>query len=262
MAIVSCDPNVGSYVIPSFDIGWGRIDVDSVCYFDGDTRRLIILDDTIGVNTGVAITDSFEVNSSIPLRVCVAWTDTAASSGANPTLVNDLNVQLTSPTGTYYRGNQYTSGQSTSNPSTWDNRNVEECFRVNSPSTGIWTITVTGLNVPYGPQGYAYAITGDVTQTIPGVEEHSGVYVPTTESRCASFVTSGTVQLSIALKHSSTVTARVFDLTGRLVTTLVNERLEAGVHDLEGSLKTSNGIYFVEVTADSYRGIHKVLVIE
>jgi hypothetical protein len=262
MAQVSCDPNVGSYTIPSFDIGWGRIDVDSVCYFDGDTRRLIILDDTIGINTGNAITDSFEVLSSIPLRICVAWTDTAASSGANPTLVNDLNVQLTSPTGTYYRGNQYTSGQSTSNPSSWDNRNVEECFRVNAPATGIWTITVTGLNVPYGPQGYAYAITGDVTQTIPGVEEHTGVYVPTTESRCASFVTAGTVNLSIALKHSSVVTARVFDLTGRLVTTLVNKRLEAGVHDLEGSLKTSSGIYFVEVTADAYHGIHKVLVIE
>jgi len=74
MAQVSCDPNVGSYTIPSFDIGWGRIDVDSVCYFDGDARRLIILDDTIGINTGNAITDSFEVHSSMTLRICVAWT--------------------------------------------------------------------------------------------------------------------------------------------------------------------------------------------
>jgi subtilisin family serine protease len=262
MAQVSCDPNVGSYTIPSYDIGWGRIDVDSVCYFDGDTRRLIILDDTIGVNTGNAITDSFEVHSSIPLRICVAWTDTAASSGANPTLVNDVNVQVTAPGGTYYRGNQYSGGQSSSNPGSWDNRNVEECFRINSPATGVWTITVTGQNVPYGPQPYAYAITGDVTQVIPGVEEYTGTIVPTTESRCASFVTDGVVHLSVALKRSSQVTARVFDLSGRVVTTIVNGRLNSGTHDIEGRLETATGIYFVEVRTDNYRGIHKVLVIE
>jgi subtilisin family serine protease len=262
MAMVSCDPNVGSYTIPSFDIGWGRINVDSVCYFDGDTRRLIIVDDTIGVNTGNAITDSFEVHTSIPLRISVAWTDTAASSGANPTLVNDLNIQVTAPGGTYYRGNQYSGGQSQSNPGSWDNRNVEECFRINSPTTGIWTITVTGQNVPYGPQPYAYTITGDVTQVIPGVEEYTGTIVPTTESRCASFVTDGIIHLSVALKQSSQVTARVFDLSGRVVTTLVNERLASGMHDLEGRLQASTGIYFIEVRTDNYRGMHKVLVIE
>ena len=262
MAMVSCDPNIGSYTIPNFNTGWGRINVDSVCYFDGDTRRLIIIDDTIGVNTGNAITDSFEVHSSITLRICVAWTDTAASSGANPTLVNDLNIQVTAPGGTYYRGNQYSGGQSSTNPGSWDNRNVEECFRINSPATGIWTITVTGQSIPYGPQPYAYAITGDVTQVIPGVEEHTGAIVPTTESRCASFVTNGVVHLNVALKQSSQVTARVFDLSGRVVTTLVNERLRSGVHDLEGRLQASTGIYFVEIRTDNYRGMHKILVIE
>jgi len=176
--------------------------------------------------------------------------------------LDHLNIQVTAPGGTYYRGNQYSGGQSSSNPGSWDNRNVEECFRVNSPATGIWTITVTGQSVPYGPQPYAYAITGDVTQVIPGVEEHTGAYVGSTESRCASFVTKGVVSMSIALKTSSHVSARVFDLNGRLVTTLVNERFTPGIHDLEGTIQTANGIYFVEVIAESYRNIHKVLVIE
>jgi hypothetical protein len=261
MAMVSCDPNVGSWQVPSYNIGWGRIDVDSVLYFDGDTRRLIIVDDTIGVTTGFSIVDSFEVHSNIPLRVCVVWTDTAASSGANPTLVNDLNVQITSPGGTYYRGNQYTSGQSTANPGSWDNRNVEECFRVNSPATGIWTIIVSGQNVPNGPMGYAYAITGDVTQVIPGVAEHTDDYITATSSSCASIVTDGNVNLTISLPASSKVMARMFDLTGRIVTTLVDERLSPGVHTLERSAKASNGIYFVEVTADDYREMHKVLIV-
>jgi len=262
MAMVSCDPNVGSWQVPDFNIGWGRIDVDSVLYFDGDTRRLIILDDTIGVSTGGSITDSFEVHSSIPLRVCVAWTDTAAAAGANPTLVNDLNVQITAPGGTYYRGNQYTSGQSTSNPGSWDNRNVEECCRVNSPTTGIWTITVSGQNVPNGPMGYAYAITGDVTAITPGVAEHTSEILTGFGSSCATIIANGRVNMTISLPASSQVTVRLLDITGRVMSTLVDEQLSHGVHTIERPTRTSSGVYFVEVRANDHRDMHKVLIIQ
>jgi hypothetical protein len=165
MAIVSGDPNVGSYTIPSFDVGWGRIDLDSVLYFTGDKRHLIIRDDTIGVSTGQYTEFTFQVDSStVPLRISLAWTDTAAANNANPTLVNDLNLEVLAPGGSpFYRGNQYTSGQSTPNPAAWDNRNVEECVRVNSPATGTWTIRVRGNNVVTARQPYAYAITGAVS---------------------------------------------------------------------------------------------------
>ncbi len=147
MAMVSADPNVGSYTVPSFDIGWGRIDADSVLYFAGDTRKLMIMDDTIGLATGQFKEIRFRVNSSIPLRACLAWTDTAASPSANPTLVNDLNLELIAPDGTEYRGNKYSSGQSQPNPGTWDAVNVEECARINAPDTGEWAIWVGAQNV-------------------------------------------------------------------------------------------------------------------
>ncbi len=170
MAIVSADPNVGSYVVPSFDIGWGRIDVDSVLYFSGDLRKLYIKDDTIGVQTGEYKEEFFVVDTSIPLRISLAWTDTAAAPNANPTLVNDLNLEVTAPNGTFYRGNQYTNGQSTPNPTSWDNRNVEECVRVNSPVTGIWRIRVYGAQVrTRAPQPFAFAITGAITPYQPDV---------------------------------------------------------------------------------------------
>ena len=52
MAMASADPNVSSYTIPSMDIGWGRIDADSLLYFTGDARKLLITDDTTGIGTG------------------------------------------------------------------------------------------------------------------------------------------------------------------------------------------------------------------
>lgn len=163
MAQVSADPNIGSYVPPDNNIGWGRINADSVLYFDGDTRRLLLTDDTFGLATGEYKESFFRVQSAIPLRVCLAWTDTAAAPSANPAIVNNLDLELLSPSGVEYRGNRYTSGQSTPNPTTWDSINVEECCRVNSPDTGLWRIRVYARNVATARnQGFGWAITGDI----------------------------------------------------------------------------------------------------
>ncbi len=261
MAIVSCDPNIGSYVPPSFDMGWGRIDVDSVLYLTGDARKLIIKDDTIGVTTGVTITDSFLVNSAIPLRVCVAWTDTAAVVNANPTLVCDLNVLLTAPSGTYYRGNQYTTGQSTVNPGTWDNRNVEECCRVNSPQTGKWKLAVSGQTVPNGPMGYAYAITGDIAPILVGVEENrQSVKMVNTVS--IKTITNGSIQLQVVLVGDARVSARIFDLSGRVVETITDKMYATGTHQINHGTRLASGVYFVDVTAGDMHKLEKIVIVK
>ncbi len=164
MAMASADPNVGSYTIPSYDIGWGRIDADSVLYFTDDLRKLIIVDDTTGIATGEYKEKQFHVASAIPLRICLAWTDTAAAPNANPTLINDLDLTLTSPTATVYQGNKYSSGQSTPNPTGRDSLNSEECARINAPDTGVWTLRVSAHNVATArKQGFAWTVTGDVS---------------------------------------------------------------------------------------------------
>ena len=163
MAMASADPNVGSYTIPSFDIGWGRIDADSVLYFTGDARKLIITDDTVGLATGEYKEQHFHVTTAMPLRICLAWTDTAAAPSANPTRVNDLDLVLTAPGGTVYKGNKYSSGQSTANPTGRDSINVEECARVNAPDTGVWTIRVNGQHVATArKQGFGWTVSGAV----------------------------------------------------------------------------------------------------
>jgi len=93
----------------------------------------------------------------------VVWTDTAAASGANPALINDLDCQLTAPNADFYKGDLYTSGQSTPNPGgAFDNKNPMEMFRVNAPATGQWTLRVSAQNVVTRPQPYAVVITGAV----------------------------------------------------------------------------------------------------
>ena len=70
---------------------------------------------------------------------------------------------MVSPSGTQYRGSQFSGGQSVPNPAAWDNRNVEEGFRVNAPETGEWTLRVYGQNVATAAkQPFAWAVTGDV----------------------------------------------------------------------------------------------------
>ncbi|HIE06103.1 MAG TPA: T9SS type A sorting domain-containing protein [bacterium (Candidatus Stahlbacteria)] len=259
MAMVSADPNVGSYTIPSFDIGWGRIDVDSVLFFSGDLRKLIIVDDTIGVNTGQSITDSFRVTSSIPLRVSMAWTDTAAAPNANPTLINDLNLELVDPSGNYYRGNQYSGGQSQQNPSSWDNVNVEECAQINNPEVGVWRITVQGQNVVYEPQPFAYAITGDIEPAVGVQEGQTSLKEP--RFRLLSSITNGDIKLEVALPSAENLEIRLFDLTGRLAERIYSGEFDAGKEIISHRSGLPNGIYFVEIKSNDHQQIEKLLIL-
>jgi subtilisin family serine protease len=260
MAMASCDPNVG-YTIPNSNVGWGRIDVDSVLFFSGDSRRLLIHDDTIGVSTGVSITDSFTVNSAIALRVCLAWTDTAAATSANPTIVNNLHLELTSPTGTTYRGNIYSSGQSQANPSTWDNINVEECARINSPTAGVWHITVIGQNVPYGPQAFAYTITGDVDPVNPGINEHTSDIIPGTSISNYVSIIKDRLSFDINLPYTADVSIKIFDRSGRVITDIDAGKMAKGLNQFERPIDLASGVYFVKIEAGEYQGVEKLLVI-
>jgi len=262
LTIVSADPNIDTYVVPDSNIGWGRIDIDSVLHFTGDTRKLIILDDTIGIGTGQAVTDSFRVLSSIPLKICLAWTDTAAAPNANPTLVNDLNLELTAPDGTIFRGNKYSGGQSIPNPSDWDHVNVEECCRINEPQTGVWHVTVGGQQVVFGPQPYAYAITGDITPETGILEGRLELPKNKTSFHVLGSVTNGLITFEIVLPGQTEVEVSLFDITGRKIETLCHGKLPAGKNVTTHHLDLPNGAYFLRFEADDYEETHKLLFIK
>src|SRR5206468_3778503 len=106
------------------------------------------------------------VNSNAaPLRIVMAYSDYPGSPNANPTLVNNLNLQVTSPTGAVYKGNVFgifVVGQSVPNSGSFDTRNPIEGVLVNSPAVGEWAVHVEGANVPAGPQGFAVVAVADL----------------------------------------------------------------------------------------------------
>lgn len=167
--LINCaDPNVSGGTVPDNNIGWGRVDLDSTLYFAGDTRKTLLVDDTIGILTGERKDYHFSVPSGAAnLKITLVWTDYPGNPAVNKQIVNDLDLYV-QVGNTYYRGNQYSGGQSVANPPGRDSLNVEECVRVNSPTAGDWLVRIEGRNVPYGPQPFALVITYTAA-TVAGV---------------------------------------------------------------------------------------------
>lgn len=146
--------------IPDSKIGWGRICLDSVLYFEGNSKNLYVHDNTTGLETGDDACYQVDVTGGTwPLRATLVWTDPPAEMTASKQLVNDLNLYAESPSGTLIFGNVFQDGFSQGGGSK-DATNVEECLRIKNPSSGIWKIHIEALNVPQGPQPYALVITG------------------------------------------------------------------------------------------------------
>lgn len=136
--------------IPNFDEGWGRVQVSaairpaaSTHYFDQET----LFD-----GTGQSWTLEVEPAPSLPLKVSLAWTDAPGALGANPALVNDLDLSVVNG-GNTYLGNHFSLGASTTGGSSDTLNNLENVF-LTAPALGPTTITVdaTAINgdgVPY-----------------------------------------------------------------------------------------------------------------
>jgi subtilisin-like proprotein convertase family protein len=114
------------------------------------------------VNYSVNVTNSAE-----PLKVVLSWLDIWASTSAQITLVNDLDMELISPTQqTFYPysgllgGGNANTQFTTTGPNQRDNI---ELAHVDNPAVGIWTIRVRGTSIPANPQtDTPNAVTGFV----------------------------------------------------------------------------------------------------
>lgn len=158
---------------PSNREGWGRALGDASLYFPGDTRTMIVKDvrnsSNEAMGAGAEMVFEFNVTGSTnQLRVTMCFTDKEGGVSASFAPVNDLNLEVTSPGGTIYKGNVFTSGSSSSG-GTADAINNLEQVHLNSPATGVWTARVNAAAVNSAEdQGFALVITGEVNeQTAP-----------------------------------------------------------------------------------------------
>jgi len=154
--------NDNAYPIPNNHEGWGRVNLAQAT--DGSAQ---FVDETSGLNTNGVITYQYSVNSAgSPFKVTLVWTDYPGSAGAAKTLVNDLDLKVTSPGGEVYYGNVFNGGWSTTGGGADRTNNVENVY-VQAAASGTWTVEVKGYNVPNGPQPFALVVDGVFGSTPP-----------------------------------------------------------------------------------------------
>jgi hypothetical protein len=135
--------------LPNDVEGFGRVDLyhalfPNLGYGADPGRTMEVHDNAVGLSTGGTATYTFLVSTNVnPLIATLAWSDPYAATGAGAKLVNDLDLEVTSPSATRYYPNRkdWTGGSRDST------NNVEQVY-VTSPTSGMWTITVRGYNVP------------------------------------------------------------------------------------------------------------------
>lgn len=151
------------YGYPSRDQGWGRINLaDSL-----KTKQYRYEDESKGLSTGQVATYNYLVKSNkTPLRVSLVWTDYPGSTSASKTLVNDLDLKITSPSGIVYYGNDFIQPFN----SEFDRLNNVENVFIDTPEVGNYKIEIIAYNVPQGPQPFALFASGDFGEASGDIE--------------------------------------------------------------------------------------------
>ncbi|HMJ51559.1 MAG TPA: S8 family serine peptidase [Polyangiaceae bacterium] len=162
--------------IPSNEQGWGRIRLDQALFFTGGERKLYVDDHRQGMPAGATTPFTYTVNSvaaSQPLKVTLTYTDYPGMPDSPPSalpsvtdsatwgaarLVNDIDLTVTGPSGTYL-GNVFTNGASATGGASDKRNNVEQVLLA-TPMAGTYTITVTPTTIVQANQDFALVVTG------------------------------------------------------------------------------------------------------
>ena len=193
MLIMSTAPMTGRIMMggglapsPSPRQGWGRVFLERAMAFTGQLRQLKVFSDIRSdgkkgpygdkgvLKTGKSHTYSLKVHSSKEdLVVVLSWYDPPGRPGAGKVLVNNLDLEMKTPDGKFYRGNikyEKNYSQPVAETSPGDVLNPVEVVRIKNPPVGEYSIVVKGADIPGtgsvisgGPtnqQGYALVASG------------------------------------------------------------------------------------------------------
>ena len=116
---------------------------------------------TDSVSQGIVRTYTISVPAGTgELKASLAWDDAPAAAFAANAVVNNLNLELVSPSSAVYRP-WVLSAASPHLAATTGVNNVDnqEQVLVTNPASGTWTVRVTGTSVPQGPQTFGLVYT-------------------------------------------------------------------------------------------------------
>ncbi len=156
---------------PDFRYGWGHVNALRAVKV---IEQNAFLQDAVG--QGNSNTHEIDIpNGTKELRVMVYWTDPAATPMTSKALVNDLNMQVTTPGGDNllpWLLDPTPNPGALNSPATNgidDLNNVEQVL-IKAPQEGSYSINIEGFEVPFGPQEYFVVyeiITDEITVTYP-----------------------------------------------------------------------------------------------
>ncbi|MBW2702757.1 MAG: S8 family serine peptidase [Deltaproteobacteria bacterium] len=187
---------------PSPVQGWGRAHLDNVLAFEGDVSRCLVLADVpnpVPGNPMLTTKDALHpaglealstgeeaswtlpgLDDDSPMSVCLVWSDPPAAPGANPTLINNLDLELTLTDGGRYLGNAAINSEGQSQPVTTespDGINNVECIHLSGGDTKDASLRVRAVSVPgngdAGSEGQGYALVAIGAFTPPIIESLS-----------------------------------------------------------------------------------------
>ena len=241
--------------------GWGRVNVNNIIapdvpveYWDQD-HLFTAAGQSREITLGVA-------DPTKPVRITLAWTDAPGAVGANPALVNNLDLTVADG-GNTYLGNVFSNGWS-STGGVADNRNNLENVFIQNPSGAALTITVTATNlpgdgVPYNAtptdQDFALvcsncALSADFTQAV----------APSSLAVCAPATANYTVNIGSLLGFTAPVTLSASgNPAGTTASFSANPVMPAGTSTLTiaGTGAAAAGSYVLTIDGNASGGVPK-----
>ncbi|MAR39843.1 MAG: hypothetical protein CMD22_04060, partial [Flavobacteriales bacterium] len=156
---------------PDFKHGWGQVN---------GYRAVKMLENNNYFSSSVSQGNTNPYSINVPagisqVKVMVYWHDKEANTSASISLVNDIDIQLITPTGTVYDPWVLDPTANSSNLNqnavrNFDGLNNMEQVTIDNPSAGNYTLNVEGYSIPFGPQDFYVTyefITDDIELTYP-----------------------------------------------------------------------------------------------
>jgi len=262
--LVNSAVDMGTANIPNADEGWGRIHLGNL--FDATIDRVYRDQSYVFHNSGESWTLSVGVpDPSKPLKITLAWSDAAGAVGANPALVNNLNLTVVNGTNTY-KGNVFNGGWSVIGGSADTLNNLENVF-IQNPVGSTAVITVDALNIA----GDGVPYNGDLTDQDFALVCSNCVFgadftlsaAPAMQSICAPAQADYIVTLGQVMGFTQPVTLTAYGAPAGVAATFTPNPATPPISStftLSGTALGAPGLYSIDIVGTAISRVHTATV--
>lgn len=219
---VDMNDSMGTGPVPNNHEGWGRLALTNLI---GSERRAEFVDQEKGLKRG-EVDERLVIVSSADqvLKITLAYTDVPGLPAALLALVNDLDLEVISPDGKVYRGNQFIEGESVEGTGSGDAINNVEAVHLTRPLLGEYLVRVHARNVVQDAlnqdettprQDYSLVISGGLS--VPGagfvvLDRPSYTAPGVIQLKLIDADLAGAARLPVQLKSSSEINGLIAEL--------------------------------------------------